>query len=116
MELKTIEDKREFLHRNLDKINMVVTAMIGANVRFEIIERQTPWETYVKLEDNHNFASLCGVMKRAWKNVRIETFNIWWTGDRAELVMQFRYEHIDGGHNGAEFGRLIVMDDLVVIK
>ena len=116
MELKTIEGKKEFLQRNLEKINTVVTAMIGANVNLKIIERKTPWEVYVGLEDNHNFAPLCGVMSRAWKNVRIDTFNIWWTEESAELVMHFSYEHIDGGHNGAEFGRLIVMDDFVTIK
>lgn len=116
MELKTIEGKREFLQRNLDKINMVVTAMIGVNVRFQIIEKKTPWETYLKLEDNRNFAKHCGIMSRAWAEVRVETFNIWWTEDSAELDLHFSYEHIDGGHNGAGFGRLIVMDDFVIIK
>lgn len=116
MALKTIEDKKEFLQRNLDKINTVVTAMIGANVRFEIVEKKTPWETYVGLEDKRNFAKYCGVMSRAWAEVHIDTFNIWWTEDGAELVLHFSYEHMNGGSNGAEFGRLIVMDDFVTIK
>jgi hypothetical protein len=116
MELKTIEEKKELLQRNLDKINTVVGAYIGARVNLKIVERKTPWEVYVGLEDNNNFASLCGVMSRAWKEVRIETFNIWWIGDRVELVMQFSYEHIDGGHNGAEFCRINVEDDFVTIK
>lgn len=116
MELKTIEEKKEFLQRNLDKINTVVTAYIGARVDLKIVERTTVREAYLKLEDNHNFVHCCGIMSRAWKEVRIETFNIWWIGDRCELDMHFSYEHIDGGHNGAEFCRINVEDDFVTIK
>ena len=116
MELKTIEGKREFLKRNLDKINIVVTAMIGARTHLKVVEKTVRNETYFILEDNHNFAHLCGVMSRAWKEVHIDTFNIWWDEEGCELVMHFSYEHIYGGHNGAEFGRIIVMDDFVTIK
>lgn len=116
MKLNTIEEKKEFLTRNLDKINTVVTALIGARVRLSIVEKKTAWEVYLKLEDNHNFASLCGVMSKAWKEVNIDTFNIWWNEEGAELEMYFTYEHIDGGHNRAEFARIMVEEDFVTIK
>ena len=116
MSFKTIEDKKEFLQRNLDKINTVVTAILGVRVNLKVVEKQTYRETYLKLEDTHNFAKCCGIMKLAWAEVYIETFNIWWTEDSAELDMHFSYEHIDGGHNGAYFGRIIVMDDFITIK
>lgn len=116
MNLKNIEEQREFLKRNLDKINTVVGAYIGARVNLKITEGKNPWGDYLKLEDSHNFAHLCGIMSRAWKEVRIDTFNIWWNEDGCEIVMHFSYEHIDGGHNGAEFCRLEVFDDFVTIK
>lgn len=116
MNLKTIEEKKEFLQRNLDKINTVVGAYIGARVNLKIIEKISWRETYLKLEDDHNFAHCCGIMSRAWKEVIIDTFNIWWNEEGCQLVMHFSYEHIDGGHNGAEFCRINVEDDFVTIK
>ena len=115
MELKTIEEKKEFLQRNLDKINTVVTAYIGARVNLKIVVKETYRETYLKLEDHHNFAKCCGIMSRAWKEVIIDTFNIWWHEEGCQLIMHFSYEHIDGGHNGAEFCRINVEDDFVTI-
>ena len=116
MNLKNIEEQKAFLKRNLEKINTVVTALIGVRTHFEIIEKVTFRETYLILADNNNFAQHCGVMRHAWKNVIIDTFNIWWNEDGCELVMHFSYEHINGGHNGAEFCRLEVFDDFVAIK
>lgn len=114
--MKTIEEKKEFLQRNLDKINTVVTALLGVMVDLKIVEKTNHRETYLKLEDNHNFTHCCGIMRHAWKEVRIETFNIWWKPVGCELEMYFNYEHIDGGHNGAEFARIEVVDDFVIIK
>ena len=116
MKFETIEEKKEFLQRNLDKINTVVTAYIGARVNLQIVEKKTYRETYLKLEDNHNFAKCCGIMSRAWKEVIIDTFNVWWTPEGCQLVMHFSYEHIEGGHNGAKFCRINVEDDFVTIK
>ena len=116
MELKTIEQKKEFLQRNLGKINTVVTAYIGARVNLQIFERKTMRETYLTLEDNHNFAHCCGIMSRAWEEVTVGTFNVWWGEDGCELLMCFSYEHINGGHNSAEFCRINVEDDFVTIK
>ena len=116
MKFTTIEEKKEFLTRNLEKINTVVTALIGVRTHLQIVERVTMRETYLKLEDNNNFARYCGVMRHAWKEVNIDTFNIWWNEDGCELIMHFSYQHINGGSNGAEFARLVVMDDFVTIK
>jgi hypothetical protein len=116
MDLKKIDDRREFLKRNLDTINTVVTAMIGVRTDLKVVEKTMRGETYFKLEDNKNYARFCGVMRHAWREVNIETFNIWWNEDGCELVLHFSYEHINGGHNGAEFGRIDVMEDFVTIK
>lgn len=116
MDLKNIDDRREFLQRNLEAINIVVTAMIGVRTDLRIVEKTIRGETYFDLEDNKNYARFCGVMSRAWKEVHINTFHIWWNEDGCELVLHFSYEHMNGGHNGAEFGRLDVMDGFVTIK
>ena len=116
MDLNKTDDRREFLKRNLEQINIVVTAMIGVRTDLKVAEKTIRGETYFVLEDNKNYARFCGVMSRAWKEVNINTFNIWWKDDGCELVLHFSYEHTDGGHNGAEFGRLDVMDGFVTIK
>ena len=116
MKFKTIEQQKEFLRRNLDKINTVVTAYIGARVDLKIVENTNIRETYLKLEDNNNFAQCCGIMSRTWKEVVIDTFGIWWNEEGCVMDMHFSYEHIDGGHNGARFCVLNVEDDFVTIK
>lgn len=116
MKFNTIEEKKEFLARNLDKINTVVTALIGVRTHLQIVEKVTMRDTYLKLEDNNNFARYCGVMRHAWAEVNIDTFNIWWDEEGCELIMHFRYQHINGGSNGAEFARIRVEDDFVTIK
>ena len=116
MDLKNIDEQREFLKRNLDTINKVITAYIGARVDLKITEKTHYGTVYFDLVDNHNFANCCGIMSRAWKEVRVNTFHILWNEEGCELVMNFSYEHITGGHNGAEFCRLQVLDDFVTIK
>lgn len=116
MNFNNIEEQKEFLKRNLDKINTVVGAYIGARVHLQIVEEKSPWGAYLRLVDNHNFSHCCGIMSRAWKEVIIDTFNIWFNEEGCELVMHFSYEHIDGGHNGAEFCRIRVEDDFITIK
>lgn len=117
MNFKNIDEQREFLQRNLDKINTVVGAYIGIRVNLEVEERKTYRnEIYFKLIDDSNFRDYCGIMSKAWKEVIIDTFDIWWEKDAAVLSMHFSYEHINGGHNGAEFCRLRVYDDFVMIE
>ena len=112
----TIEEKKEFLRRHLDKINTVVTAYIGARVDLRIVEKTNIRETYLSLEDNSNFAECCGIMRRAWREVNIKTFNIWWDEDGCQLDMYFSYEHINFVHNGANFCTISVVEDFVTIK
>ena len=116
MNLANIDEQREFLKKHLNTINTVVTAYVGARVNLNIVEKTHYGKTYFILEDNHNFAQCCGIMSRAWKEVHIDTFNVFWTEDGCQLVMHFSYEHICGGHNGAEFCRINVEDDFVTIK
>lgn len=117
MNLKNIDEQREFLQRNLTRINKAVSDYLEVEVNLQIQEKKTYRnETYFKLIDDNNFCNDCGIMSRAWKKVIIDTFNIWWTAEGAILDMHFRYEHIDGGHNGAHFCKVNVYDDYVGIE
>ena len=114
MNLKNIDEQREFLQRNLEKINIAVSDYLEIKVNLKIEEKKTYRnETYFKLVDNNNFCNYCGIMSRAWKEVIIDTFNVWWYPEGAVLDMHFSYEHIDGGHNGARFCKVNVYDDYV---
>lgn len=115
MHLKSIDEQREFLKKHLDTINTVVTAYIGERVRLQIEEHTHYGRTYFVLRDNHNFAHCCGIMSKAWKEVYIDTFHVFWVPEGCQLVLHFSYEHINGGHNGAEFCRINVEDDFITI-
>ena len=54
MDLKKIDDRREFLKRNLDTINTVVTAMIGVRTDLKVVEKTIRGETYFKLEPSED--------------------------------------------------------------
>lgn len=117
MNLKDIKEQREFLQRNLEKINIAVSDYLEVKVNLKIEERTTyRKETYFKLIDNNDFRNDCGIMSRAWKKVIIDTFNIWWIPEGAVLDMHFRYEHIDGGSNGARFCKLDVYDEFISVE
>lgn len=114
--ISNVDEQREFLNNNLERINTVVSAIVGKNVELKIQEKTSHrGETYFKLVDDRNFRDYCGIMARAWKTVIIDTFNMWWTEDGVTLPMHFSYEHIDGGSNGAEFCRLVVENNLIKI-
>ena len=54
-------------------------------------------------------------MAKAYKKVIIENFGMWWNENGVAMNLQFSYEHIDGGTNGAKFCTISIIDDLVKI-
>ena len=55
-------------------------------------------------------------MAKAFKEVAIENFGMWWQENGVVMDLQFSYEHINGGTNGAKFCTINIEDDLIKIK
>lgn len=111
-----IDDQREYLQRNLDNINTVVSALLGIKTYLTVEEKVDRYKTvYFNLIDDRNIRECCGVMAKAFKEVNIHTFGVWWKEDGVTMELDFFYEHIDGGSNSAKFCYLEVKDDFVKI-
>lgn len=118
MDLKNnATEQREYLERNLEQLNTVVSAVLGIKVELKIKEH-TDYRniTYFRLEDNDNFRDKCGIMAKAFKEVSIQSFGIWWNDDGVVIKFDFHYEHIDGGTNGAYFCTVDIIDNFVKIR
>ncbi len=118
MSLKyNIDKQREYLERNLKALNTVVSAVLGIGVCLQIKE-QTDYrkQTYFKLIDDRNIRDCCGVMAKAFKEVTISNFGIWWSDEGVCFDLHFNYVHLSGGSNGAEFCRIDIINDFVTIK
>lgn len=105
------DKKRKLLENNLSKINDFLSKKLEIKTNLQIIENTSYRnETYFTMIDKTNIREMCGVMRYAFENVYISTFNIWFDDDleSATLDFHFCYEHIDGGENGAHFCMVIV--------
>lgn len=118
MDLKNnYNDQREYLKKNLAQINTVVSAVLGVRVDLKIEESKNYKNAvYFHLMDNNNYQKCCGMMAKAFSVVNIETFNVWWKDNGVTMSMQFKYDHIDGGSNGAHFCYIDVINDFVSIR
>lgn len=112
--INNVEDQKNLLQKHLQDINTVVSAKLGIKVNLEI-EEKTNYrkQTIFTLIDNRNLKSKCGIMENAFKNVYIETFGIWWNEDGVCFELDFKYEHINGGSNGAQFCIMQIKNDLI---
>ena len=118
MSLKNnVDEQREYLQRNLEQLNTVVSAVLGIKTHLRI-EEETNYrkETYFNIIDNRNIRDCCGVMAKAFKEVTISNFGIWWSDEGVCFDLHFDYTHIGGGHNGAEFCRIDIVNDFVKIR
>lgn len=118
MSLKNnIDEQREYLQRNLDRLNTVVSAVLGIRTHLKIEER-TDYrkQTHFEIIDNRNIRDCCGVMAKAFQEVTISNFGIWWDDEGVCFDLHFNYVHIGGGSNGAEFCRINIIDDFVKIR
>ena len=117
MSLKNdISEQKEYLEKNLEQLNTVVSAILGYKTELKIIQdKNYRGEVYFKISDNRNIREQCGAMAKAFKKVIIENFGMWWQDNGVVMDLQFNYEHIDGGTNGAKFCTIGIEDNLVKI-
>ena len=113
---KDKKKKKEYLEKNLEQLNTVVSAILGYKTELKIIQdKNYRGEVYFKISDNRNIREQCGAMAKAFKKVIIENFGMWWQDNGVVMDLQFNYEHIDGGTNGAKFCTIGIEDNLVKI-
>lgn len=109
-----IENQRELLQKHLEAINIVVSAKLGIKVNLRIKENKDYRnQTFFSLIDDRNFKKECGVMTSAFRNVYIGTFGMWWQENGVAFELDFRYELINGGSNGAHFCTIQIENDLL---
>ena len=112
-----VDDQRLYLARNLEQLNTVVSAVLGTKVELKAKEHTNyRKETYFTLEDNYNFRDNCGIMAKAFKEVTIGSFGVWWNDKGVVVRLDFNYEHINDGRNGATFCEVEIIDDFVKIR
>lgn len=116
MSLKdNIEEQKAYLERNLEQLNTVVSAILGYKTELKIIEEKQGNNTYFKVIDERDIKEQCGVMAKAFNEVIIENFGMWWSENGVCMDLQFAYKHIGGGSNGAKFCTLNIINDMVTI-
>ena len=109
-----IENQRELLQKHLETINIVVSAKLGITVNLCVKENKDYRnQTFFSLVDDKNIKEECGIMTFAFRNVYIETFGMWWQENGVAFDLDFRYEHISGGSNGAHFCTIQIENDLL---
>lgn len=116
MDLKNnIAEQKAYLERNLEQLNTVASAILGYKTDLFIKEIKQGNKTYFKIIDDRNIKNKCGAMEKAFNKIIIENFGMWWSENGVCMDLQFSYEHIDGGSNGAKFCTLNIINDLVTI-
>ena len=110
-----IAEQREYLEKNLEQLNTVVSAILGYKTELFIKDIKSENTIYYKIIDDRNIKEKCGAMAKAFKKVTIENFGMWWKENGVIMDLQFSYEHNDGGTNGAKFCTIYIEDYLVKI-
>ena len=111
-----IAEQREYLEKNLEQLNTVVSAILGYKTELKIIQdKNYRGEVYYKIIDDRNIKEQCGAMAKAFKKATIENFGMWWQENGVVMDLQFNYELNDGGTNGVKFCTISIEDDLVTI-
>ena len=118
MNLKNdIAEQREYLEKNLEQLNAVVSAILGYKTELKIIQdKNYRGEVYYKIIDDRNIKEKCGAMAKAFKKVTISNFGMWWQDNGVVMDLQFSYELNDFGTNGVKFCTINIEDDLIKIK
>ena len=110
-----IAEQREYLEKNLEQLNTVVSAILGYKTDRFIKDIKSGNTIYYRIIDDRNIKEKCGAMAKAFKKVTIENFGMWWKENGVIMDLQFSYEHNDGGTNGAKFCTIYIEDGLVKI-
>ena len=118
MNLKNnVDEQRAYLEKNLEQLNTVVSAVLGIRTHLRIEEKKDyRKQTYFKVIDDRNIRDCCGVMAKAFTEVTISNFGIWWSDEGVCMDLHFNYVHNSGGSNGAEFCRIDIVNDFVKIR
>lgn len=111
----TVEQKI-YLEATLEQVNTVVSAILGYRIKLKIEEIGVGNKKYFKVADNSNIRKQCGVMAKAFKEVTINSYNMYWIDNGIGIDLCFHYKHIDGGSNSAKFCRINIIDGLVTIS
>lgn len=116
MNLKNnIEEQKGYLENNLEQLNTVVSAILGYKTYLFIKEIKQGNKTYFRIIDDRNIRDKCGAMAKAFSKITVENFGMWWMDDGVCMDLQFSYEHIGGGSNGAKFCTINIINGLVTI-
>lgn len=110
-----IDCQKEYLERNMEQLNTVVSVVLGFRTKLRLKEVKNGNETYFDIVDDRDLKELCGIMKHAFKKVTIGTFGVWWNETGVIMQFNFSYEHINGGRNGAEFLTVGIENDFIKI-
>ena len=111
-----IAEQREYLEKNLEQLNTVVSAILGYKTKLNIIQDNNyRGEVHFKITDNRNIREQCGAMAKSFKKVIIENFGMWWHENGVVMDLQFSYELNYGGTNGVKLCTINIEDGLVKI-
>ena len=111
-----IAEQREYLEKNLEQLNTVVSAILGYKTELKIIQdKNYRGEVYYKIIDDRNIKDKCGAMAKAFKKVIIENFGMWWEENGVVMDLQFSYELNGGGTNSIKINKINIEDGLVKI-
>ena len=118
MDLKNnVSEQREYLKRNLEQLNTVVSAVLGVKTNLQLEEgKHYNGKIYFVIEDRKNYLKHCGIMAKAFTEVIIENFGMWWSENGVCMDLHFHYQHIDCGSNGAKFCTIDIINDFVKIR
>ena len=109
-----IAEQREYLEKNLEQLNTVVSAILGYKTELKIIQdKNYRGEVYFKISDDRNIKEKCGAMAKAFKKVTVENFGMWWQDNGVVMDLQFNYELNEGGTNGVKICTINIEDDLI---
>jgi hypothetical protein len=114
--INDVDKQREYLEKNLEQLNTVVNAILGYRTELKITEHMDYKKRIcLKIEDDRNIQEQCGVMARAFKEVTISS-RLYWQENGVFMDFCFCYRHITGGSNGADFGFVSIVDNMVSIS
>lgn len=115
---ENVELQKEYLNKNIEQLNIVVSAILGKKVALQVKVEENRYlnKTYFYLVDDRNIRSLCGIMAKAFEKVTIENFGMWWQEDGVIFDLQFCYNHVGGGSNGAKFCTIEITNDFIKVR
>lgn len=113
--VNNIDDQQEYLERNMQQLNIVVGAILDIHTELKIKKKSNGRTNCLEVVDDRDYRKVCGIMKHAFKKVTIGDFGMRWKENGVIIELDFFYEHIDGGRNGAKFCTISIENDFVKI-